>query len=366
MAKSRKPEYQESKKASSCGGLGCFLFILIIIAAGVVAYPYYKDYLNLPGITITPPAKPPTEKPPSELVLEQFDCLPVYYYNGDAQFFVPIHLPIESENEPIDIRAKKILDKIVAGPPVDGLMKTIPAGTKINSVKTDGDLVIVDLSGDITSYGGGSTWERGIVRSIVLSLTELPGIRRVQFLVDGKQMEYLPQGTIISKPMSRKRGPNSNEYLPEGKTSGYLYYLERTGRYIVPVYWAWDGDKADVVAKLKTLYSPPVPPLSNSLISPAPSGIRIEKCEIKRNKLTLIIDHHDFASAFHNLSAMKFLKATLLTLHQFQSFTKIDIRVGDETNNRPIWTYSTFADLQDIEIPPKCYNTLDVSMTPTV
>lgn len=369
MARNKAPEPQQPKQAPRINASGCFIIFLLLVIVGIVAYPYIIGEKQIPDsitdyIDDAQLIKPKdNDKPTPEPVLEQENCLPVYYYNGDAQYFVPIHLPVDGENLPVDIRARKVLDKIIAGPPVDGLMKIIPSGTKINSVKADGDLVIVDLSGNITSYGGGSTWERGIVRSIVLSLTELPGIRRVQFLVDGKQIEYLPQGTVIAEPMTREEGPNTNEYIPEDKSAGFLYYLEKTGRYIVPIYWTWDGDKSDLTAKLKALYNPPPPPLSNSLKSPAPTGIRIEKCQIKGNKLTLIIDHHDFASAFHKLSAKRFLKATILTLYHVKPFTKVDILVGNEESNREIWTYSPFGDLKDIEIPPKCYNTLDVSMT---
>ena len=365
MARRQKQEPEQPAPKRSCGP-GCVVFLLVVVALVFVAYPYITGQKPIPGFE-KPQAKPvPPYEPPSSPIVENQKCLPVYYYDGDAQYFVPVHFPVGDESLPINVRAKKILEKIVAGPPVDHLMKIIPDGTKINSVKIDGDLVIVDLSADIMSYGGGSAWERGIVRSVVLSMTELPGIKRVQFIIDGEKKEYLPQGTIIVDPISREGGPNTNEYLPQGKSSGYLYYLEKSGRFLVPVYWAWEGNEADPAAKLKALYANPTPPLSHSLMSPAPSGIRIEKCEISGNKLTLILDHHNFSTAFVNLNPKNFLEATILSLYQLKPFTKIDIKIGSEASNRPIWSYARFADQKDIEIPPNCYNELVVSMTPRI
>ncbi|MBU1023141.1 hypothetical protein KKB99_02545, partial [bacterium] len=62
----------------------------------------------------------------------------------------------------------------------------------------------------------------------------------------------------------------------------------------------------------------------------------------------------------------KFLEATILSLYQLKPFTKIDIKIGDETSTRSIWSYSRFADLKDMAIPPNCYNELVISLTPQI
>lgn len=293
-------------------------------------------------------------------------CIPVYYYDNEAQFFVPVHLPLTNESDPIDVRAGKIINMIIAGPPTEDLTGVIPEGVTVNSVKVDKDMVIVDFSKQISDYGGGAAWEKGIVQSILLSLTELPGITRVQFLVDGQKIDYLPEGTQISQPVSREGGPNSSEYLPAGKSAGYMYYLDMSGKFLVPVYWTWDGSQTDPLAKLSALYQSPPPPLSNSLMSVAPNGLQIVKCEITNNTLVLIINHQDFATAFTSRSPRMFLEATILALYQMKPFTQLDIRVGSESESLPIWSYSYFADLQDMPIPPNCYNKIEFKVNPII
>jgi spore germination protein GerM len=291
-------------------------------------------------------------------------CIPVYYYDNEAQFFVPVHLPLPNESDPIDVRAGKIINMIIAGPPTDDLSGVIPEGVTVNSVKVDKNMVIVDFSKQILDYGGGAAWEKGIVQSIVLSLTELPGITKVQFLVNGEKIEYLPEGTEISQPLSREGGPNSSEYLPEGKSAGYMYYLDKSEKFLVPVYWTWDGSQNDPLAKLTALYQSPPPPLSNSLMSVAPNGTSIVKCEITNDTLLLVINHQDFATAFSGRPPDMFLKATILTLYQMKPFTQLDIRVGSESESLPIWSFSSFADLQNTPIPPNCYNRIEIKVNP--
>ena len=61
-----------------------------------------------------------------------------------------------------------------------------------------------------------------------------------------------------------------------------------------------------------------------------------------------------------------FIKATILTLYQMKQFTKVDIRIGTEYDNLQIWSYSAFSDLENLPIPPECYNALDVSVIPRI
>jgi spore germination protein GerM len=371
MAQAKKKKTSEGKKKQesqpvSSWSFGIFL-ILIIVVLGLLCLVYYQSLTRKPkppeNVTVTP-VEEEEEQRPDIAIVSVSNCLPVYFYDGMSQHFVPVHYPLDGSDLPVDVRAKRILEKILEGPPVTSLIPVMPPGTKLNSVKQEGDLMVVDLSGELKDYKGGSTSERLIVQSILLSLTELPGVKRVQLLIDGKKEEYLPQGTVIEEPMTREGGPNSSETVPEGKVAGYLYFVQKAGDYLTPVYWTWDGSADDPRAKLESLYSEPQPQLSQGLMSPAPPGLRIEKCEINNDTLTLIIDHQSFASEFQRHSPENFLKATILTMYQFKKFSRIDIRVGDNIQNRPIWEYTPFAGLEGILVPPECYNVYEPERLP--
>jgi len=92
----------------------------------------------------------------------------------------------------------------VAGPPqgVDAIR--FPQGTHVRSVDLTGSTAIVDLSSDVKNTGGGSYDESGMFKSLVWTLTALPGIDAVQVRVDGAQVATLPGGHLaLDEPLSR-------------------------------------------------------------------------------------------------------------------------------------------------------------------
>lgn len=367
VAKRKKTKSSQSgktKKQTPSIIIPVFVTIIIILVALAIFLVYMFDRINLPG----KPGETVTKKPGTGLDvnnMSRFECLPVYFYDSTAQYFVPVHMPVVDDAMFRDIRARKIVERLVAGPPSESLQSVMPSGTAINSVTVDKDLVIVDLSKEIASYGGGSTLERGIVQSLLLSLTELPNIKRLQILIDGERKEYLPEGTEIEQPIERNGGPNSDQSVPEGLPSGYMFFLDRTRNFIVPVRWVWEGNASDPAAKLSALYKEPQYPLSESLVSPAPEGIKIISCEIKNSTLNLVLEHEDFANVFKEYSAKDFLEATYLTLLDLQSFSKVNITIGTGDKALPIWSYADFSEFENMKIPPLCYNESRMSITQT-
>lgn len=78
-----------------------------------------------------------------------------------------------------------IMEELIKGPETEGLVSTFPSGIKLNDIKTQENVSQVDLSYDkalISRMG-----EELFVYSIVNSLTEIPQIKKVSFLKDGKK-----------------------------------------------------------------------------------------------------------------------------------------------------------------------------------
>lgn len=83
------------------------------------------------------------------------------------------------------------------------LMNLFPAGTQVRSVKTDGDTVTVDFNQNFASRGQGSFNERMMVNAIVCTLTEFPEIKKVKFLVEGKDIETISGHMDLLDPLTR-------------------------------------------------------------------------------------------------------------------------------------------------------------------
>ncbi|TDA70648.1 MAG: hypothetical protein D9V47_00105 [Clostridia bacterium] len=137
--------------------------------------------------------------------------LRVYYSDPQAMYLVPVTYfvaPGLSREE----RQRRQIELLLQGPPPGvNLARTVWPGTELDGLRVEGDLVTVDLSQEVVGYGGGHTAEDMLVRSLVFTLTEDPGISRVQLLVGGEKHEYLPEGTKIDVPLTRPETLNAVE-----------------------------------------------------------------------------------------------------------------------------------------------------------
>jgi len=122
----------------------------------------------------------------------------VFYADNNAMYLVPVTLEVSGKNPPLSA-----LEKLVAGPPEEsGLIPTVWEGTGINSLHIENGLATVDFNAEVLGYGGGSAAETLLVNSVLCTLTQFDEVQGVQFLIDGGKIEYFPEGTDASSPLS--------------------------------------------------------------------------------------------------------------------------------------------------------------------
>jgi len=119
-------------------------------------------------------------------------------------FLVPVRVKLPAATDAL----RGALELLVKGPaPETGLDRLLPPETRVLGVTRTGDLATADFSSEIrTRFIGGSRNEELLVWSIVNTLTEFPGIYRVQILVDGKKEESIGGHVGIDVPL--ERNPN--------------------------------------------------------------------------------------------------------------------------------------------------------------
>lgn len=100
---------------------------------------------------------------------------------------------------------KYVIEELIKGPATEGLLPTIPKETKINDVNTKEGVCQVDLSFDVKSKHFTTPESKTfMIYSIVNSLTELPGIQKVAFLIDGKKEIEFSKDIDLSEFFERK------------------------------------------------------------------------------------------------------------------------------------------------------------------
>lgn len=184
---------------------------IVFLAMAVVA-----TILSGCGPTLTSPGPGVPEVTPEPKT--QDTTVTLYFVGQDGERLVPETRTVPNPGRPI---AEIVVEELIKGPVTPGSSKTIPAGTKLLSLEVANGVAVVNFSGEIVkNHWGGSTGEAQTLNSVVYSLTVLPGIEKVQFLVDGDKVETLAGHYTLTEPIGRQMlklplwfaGPNAYLY----------------------------------------------------------------------------------------------------------------------------------------------------------
>ncbi len=110
----------------------------------------------------------------------------LYFSDSLSQSLVPEERVIEF---PEGFVEKYVVEQLIAGPKVEGLLPTVPGETKVLGVETEEGICYLNLNKDfLNKHTGGAAAERLTVYSIVNSLCQLNNIKRVQFLIESEKI----------------------------------------------------------------------------------------------------------------------------------------------------------------------------------
>ncbi|MBU9710965.1 GerMN domain-containing protein [Evansella tamaricis] len=136
------------------------------------------------------------------------------------------------------------VEYLVQGGPVtemlpNGFQAVLPAGTEVLNSTVSGGIATIDLSENFAEYHPNQ--ELQVLQALTWTLTQLDGVDRVKLMMNGEELEMMPQnGTPISSGYTRAHGINleMNDMAdPVGTKSIVVYFLSQTDEqtYYVPV-----------------------------------------------------------------------------------------------------------------------------------
>ncbi|MEW5919445.1 MAG: GerMN domain-containing protein [Bacillota bacterium] len=170
--------------------LGALLFLLLGFLTGCA-----------PREAPTPPSPPATEEKDKELQPDgNWRAVSLYFADEQSDRLVKEERSLALEGrEP----AVAVLEELIEGPEYPAHGRTIPPDVKVRDVKIGGGVAAADFSEELrTSHWGGSTGEILTVYSIVNTLAELPGVERVQILIEGEVVDTLVGHLELLEPLS--------------------------------------------------------------------------------------------------------------------------------------------------------------------
>ncbi|TYP51331.1 GerMN domain-containing protein [Thermosediminibacter litoriperuensis] len=117
--------------------------------------------------------------------------------DGNYTYYVPVTRMVKKS----DNLMKTALEELIKGPAEGmGLSSAIPTDTRVLDVSLKDNEAIANFSKEIEGYGGGVDTEQALVNTIVLTLSEFPGVEKVTLQVEGKS-GVLPEGTMLDTPI---------------------------------------------------------------------------------------------------------------------------------------------------------------------
>ncbi len=138
------------------------------------------------------------------------DRVTVYYTKLDGASEVPWTVSMrpqeanESAAEHLQNAVLYAATQAVAGPPSDVQALRFPVGTHVLGASVNDSTATVDLSGEVKNQSAGVLGESGQFKSLVWTLTALPGISQVAVRVQGQTLSTLPGGHLeIDEPLRR-------------------------------------------------------------------------------------------------------------------------------------------------------------------
>lgn len=127
--------------------------------------------------------------------------LQLYFPTPDAEGLVLVERTVNIT----DAAVIKTMFMELQNPPT-GLDKPIPEGTKLLSAEVKDGVAVLNLSNEFKkNFNGGSAGEQMILYSIVDTLTTLPNVQSVQFLLEGQKQDAILGNTDTTKPLKRNQ-----------------------------------------------------------------------------------------------------------------------------------------------------------------
>lgn len=120
---------------------------------------------------------------------------------GNNIFYVPVTRVVESGEDLLE----QTLNELLKGPrPGSDLFSEFPEETRLLNFTVQENIVVVNFSKELLNYRGGLAGEENIKNQLLLTLTEIPTVEKVQVLVEGEKVT-LGYGTSFHDPLPRPR-----------------------------------------------------------------------------------------------------------------------------------------------------------------
>ncbi|MBO7516509.1 MAG: GerMN domain-containing protein [Spirochaetia bacterium] len=122
--------------------------------------------------------------------------------NGDIKLS-KINRKVQVTGSPL----QAVMDVLLEGATPDelnqGYLSLIPPGTKLKSIRVSDGIATMDFSEEFMFNTFGPEGMKNQLKQIIYTASEFPTVKAVQFLIDGKKVDYISEGVKTKEPLTK-------------------------------------------------------------------------------------------------------------------------------------------------------------------
>ncbi len=313
--------------------LVALLAVLMLLAGCVPRLTPPPSGQNLPPLTSPAPPAPP--RPPEPI------WITIYLAQGEQLVPVTVRREAPAPASPVG----EALEALLEWNYPEWAVSPLPLTTEILGVRTEDKTAVVDFGRQtLSGFAGGTLGEALLLKSLVLTLTSIPGIENVRILVEGQAAEAAFGHIDTSAPLERPSHINCEaEGGESGENTVTLWFVDQHAMFSVPVSRSLPGP-ADWRVALEELFKGPAP--GSLLLSPLPPGTTVLDAQLKDGTCTVNLSA-EFVNNYGGGSALERLviQSLVLTLTEFKEVERVQLLVEGEKGDSflgHIGTYEPF------------------------
>ena len=151
--------------------------------------------------------KPATKKqePPKQIQSTFRDSALYFVFfspNGEIKLS-KINRKVQGAGSPL----QAVMDVLLEGATPDelnqGYLSLIPPGTKLRSIRVSDGIASMDFSEEFMFNTFGPEGMKNQLKQIIYTASEFPTVKAVQFLIDGKKVDYIAEGVKTKEPLTK-------------------------------------------------------------------------------------------------------------------------------------------------------------------
>lgn len=166
-----------------------FLLCAVLIAVTLVAVGCGTD-------------KKPVDEGNNQPADQQEVELTLYFSDDQAMYLVPEKRAVPVEKKDAETIGRAAVEALIAGPKEDGLVRTIPDGTKLLSIEVKDGTAVVDFNKAFKeNHWGGTAGESHTMYSVINTLAKNIDVKDVKFTIEGEVQETILGHMATAEPL---------------------------------------------------------------------------------------------------------------------------------------------------------------------